>query len=112
MPDISRIVKLPSKANILLLGARNTGKSTLITKEFAPQTSLLIDLLDVTEEDRFAKNPELLSQIVAALPENITHVMIDEIQKNPRLLNVVQRLIRTEKKFFVMTGSSARKLKG
>ncbi|OAI47957.1 hypothetical protein AYO45_05460 [Gammaproteobacteria bacterium SCGC AG-212-F23] len=45
------------------------------------------------------------------LPDTITHIIIDEIQKIPRLLDIVQRLMKKSKKFFVMTGSSARKLK-
>lgn len=108
---IPRILTLPKKAHLLLLGARNTGKSTLIAEQFNSESTFLIDLLDTQEEDRFARDPEQLSQIVAALPKKISHVVIDEIQKNPRLLNVVQRLMKKHDKFFVMTGSSARKLK-
>lgn len=108
---LPRLLTLPKQAHILLLGSRNTGKSTLVSEQFDSQSSLIIDLLDTNEEERFAKNPEQLSQIVSALPENITHIIIDEIQKNTRLLNVVQRLMKKEKRFFVMTGSSARKLK-
>ncbi len=111
MIEIQRLLQLPPQAHTLLFGARNTGKSTLVTKIYPPQSSLLIDLLDNNEEERFAKDPEALSQIVAALPDSTTHIIIDEIQKNPRLLNVVQRLMKKKNKFFVMTGSSARKLK-
>lgn len=111
MIEINRLLRLPPFENIFLFGARNTGKSTLITKLFNSSKSLYIDLLDTTEEDRFARDPEQLYQIVTALPQNITHVVIDEIQKNPRLLNVVHRLMQKTNKYFVMTGSSARKLK-
>ena len=49
--------------------------------------------------------------IIKALPPKISHVVIDEIQKIPKLLNVVHKLIEETQKKFVMTGSSARKLK-
>lgn len=49
--------------------------------------------------------------MVKALPEAVDHVIIDEIQKVPKLLDVVHLLMGETKKIFVMTGSSARKLK-
>lgn len=54
-----------------------------------------------------------LEREVLALPKAITHVVIDEIQKIPELLDVVHNLIETHKvpQVFVLTGSSARKLK-
>ncbi len=68
-------------------------------------------MLDSAEEDRFARNPNELFQITTALPSTITHVIIDEIQKVPRLLDIVQQLMRKTHLYFIMTGSSARKLK-
>ncbi len=52
-----------------------------------------------------------LAEKVLPLPDEITHVIIDEIQKVPKLLDVVQLLMKETKKCFIMTGSSARKLK-
>ncbi len=95
----------------MLFGPRNTGKSTLLKQQFSSATCITIDLLDSVEEEQFARNPHRLYNIVMALPETITHVIIDEIQKVPRLLDSVQRLMSETKKQFVMTGSSARKLK-
>lgn len=94
-----------------MFGARNTGKSTIIEARFNPQSSLYINLLDLEQEDQFAREPNLLHALVKALPQNITHVVIDEIQKLPKLLDVVHRLIEETDKYFVLTGSSARKLK-
>ena len=49
---------------------------------------------------------------MSALPDTITHVVIDEVQKVPRLLDIVHRLMKKkEKPYFIMTASSARKLK-
>ena len=57
------------------------------------------------------RNPSELYAIVKALPAEITHVSVDEIQKVPKLLDEVHRLIEETDKCFVLTGSSARKLK-
>lgn len=111
MKLIPRLLKLPKNKHFFLFGARNTGKSTLIEQCFPAKSSLFIDLLDSAEEDRFARNPNELAQIVTALPETTTHVVIDEIQKIPRLLDIVQQLMRKTHRHFIMSGSSARKLK-
>ena len=94
-----------------MFGARNTGKSTLIKKIYNHESSRYIDLLDSVEEDRYSKDPSMLAKEVNALPGNIQHVIIDEIQKVPRLLDTVQILMGDTEKIFIMTGSSARKLK-
>lgn len=111
MPMLPRVLKLPTKSSYFLFGARNTGKSTLVEAEYNHETAFFIDLLDVEEEIRFNRDPNELYRIVTALTDNIKHVIIDEIQKIPKLLDVVQRLMKTKKWYFVMTGSSARKLK-
>lgn len=68
-------------------------------------------MLKAGEEQRFAKNPDELLFIVQELPAHITHVVIDEVQKLPKLLDLVHELIETTSKHFILTGSSARKLK-
>ncbi|MGA2655447.1 MAG: AAA family ATPase, partial [Gammaproteobacteria bacterium] len=108
---LKRILQLPDNHSFFLFGARNTGKSTLILERFNQQQSLWINLLDLDQEEQFAREPNLLYAIVKALPKNITHIVIDEIQKLPKLLDVVHRLIEETDKYFVLTGSSARKLK-
>lgn len=107
---LPRLLKLPDKQSFFLFGARGTGKSTLLRKQFRHK-SLWIDLLDPVKEDIFLRNPEELYAKVMGLPVDIAHVVIDEVQKVPRLLNVVHQLIEETSKKFVMTGSSARKLK-
>lgn len=78
---------------------------------FPKENTLWIDLLDPRQEDRLSRNPNDLIAEVEALPATINHVAIDEIQKIPRLLDVVHLLIERTSKKFVMTGSSARKLR-
>jgi predicted AAA+ superfamily ATPase len=106
-----RILQLPKKRHFFLFGARNTGKSTLIKKLYDHESSRYIDLLNSEDETRYRKNPDILASEVEALPSNIQHVIIDEIQKNPKLLDIIQMLMGKTDKTFIMTGSSARKLK-
>lgn len=107
---IQRLLKLSKTQSFFLFGARGTGKSTLLNQCFVENT-LRLDLLNIETEERLARNPQALMDIVHALSDEITHVVIDEIQKIPKLLDVVHSLIEEKKKIFVMTGSSARKLK-
>jgi len=106
----TRLLNLPKNKNFFLFGPRATGKSTLLRQLFSSEQALWIDLLNPKEEDRLARAPQELIDQVESLPEHISHVVIDEIQKLPRLLDVVHLLIERKKKIFVMTGSSARKL--
>lgn len=94
-----------------MFGPRNTGKSTLVEKVFTSDFSVWFNLLDAAQQDELLINPMRLAEKVRALPECISHVIIDEIQKVPKLLDVVQLLMKETTKIFVMTGSSARKLK-
>lgn len=107
----TRLLTLPKDRSFFLFGARNTGKSTLIEEQFPTTHTIVFDLLNTKVAERFMNNPEELFDIVSALKPDITHVVIDEIQKEPKLLDVVQRLMKNKKRHFVLTGSSARKLK-
>jgi predicted AAA+ superfamily ATPase len=106
-----RLLTLPSEYSFFLLGPRSVGKSTLLQSLFTEDTSIHINLLLPSEEMRFMRNPETLIDIVRAMPAHKTHIIIDEIQKIPKLLDVVHFLIESSCKYFVMSGSSARKLK-
>ncbi len=104
---------LKSKS-FFLFGARGTGKSTWLKRQFSTEKSFWVDLLDTEHEDRYLKNPKLIE---ADIYEKISSgnkpdwIIIDEVQKNPKLLDHVHRLIEKDKLKFVLTGSSARKLK-
>lgn len=106
-----RLLILPKNQSLFLFGARNTGKSTWIAHSFGDVESLWIDLLNPAEESLYVNHPEALEQAVCGLSESVKHVVIDEIQKAPKLLDVVHRLIESTDKYFILTGSSARKLK-
>ncbi len=108
---LNRCIKLPKNQSFFLFGARGCGKSTLLETDFSTESTLFLSLLDPLTEDRFARNPGELKAIAEALPPTITHIVIDEIQKQPRLLDVVHELIEKTSLCFAMTGSSARKVK-
>lgn len=106
-----RFIQLNEKHSFFLFGARGTGKTTLLNSLPWLKNALVINLLKAKDENRFARNPDLLATIVRALPEIQTHVVIDEIQKLPKLLDIVHDLIESTDKKFILTGSSAKKLK-
>lgn len=110
---ISRFLTLPEGCSILLFGARGVGKSSLLEALFNLENCLYINLLDPMEEARFSRDPNELIALVEGMPASATHVIIDEVQKLPKLLDVVHLLIESKKsaKLFILTGSSARKLK-
>lgn len=109
---IKRLLKLIQNHSSLLFGPRGVGKSTLLRSLFTEENSVTFNLLKVEIQNRFKQNPDELSKIVKALPSHIRHIIIDEIQKVPMLLDVIHDLIESTDKHFIMTGSSARKLKG
>ncbi len=108
---LQRLIQLTDNHHFFLFGARNTGKSTLLAKRFPETSTAWFDLLDTDLERQLTIRPDNLFDMVQALPNQITHVIIDEVQKIPELLNVVQRLMKKHDKIFIMSGSSARKLK-
>lgn len=108
-----RITLVPKDKHCFLFGARGTGKSTLLEHQFTLEQVLWINLLDPEIEQTYALDPSRLLREVLALPPSITHVILDEIQKIPKLLDVVHLLIEKHRipQYFILTGSSARKLK-
>lgn len=110
---IARTLNLPKDRSFFLFGARQVGKSTLIKQSFDKKYTLFIDLLISSDYQRYLKRPDLLKSEVLHRSKNITHIVIDEIQRVPELLNIVHYLIENDstKPLFVLSGSSARKLK-
>lgn len=96
-----------------LWGPRQVGKSTLLRTLF-PEAPYY-DLLDATLFRRLSANPDILSDEVSAFnwPHNEQPfpIIIDEIQKLPDLLDEVHRLIVSQGRRFILSGSSARKLR-
>lgn len=107
---LQRICQLSNEieGSIFLLGARQTGKSTILRQQLP--NSIFIDLLDTSIKSRFRRRPVLLYEMLCDKPEG-TLVIIDEIPEVPELLNEVHRLISEKELVFILCGSSARKLK-
>jgi uncharacterized protein len=107
----TRDQQLTEKNSFFLFGARNTGKSTLIKERFSSNLHLWVNLLNTQEESKYSMNPQRLYEEVIALKGEITHVVVDEIQKVPALLDIVHQLMFETQLIFILTGSSARKLR-
>ncbi|OFZ17128.1 MAG: hypothetical protein A2X86_01360 [Bdellovibrionales bacterium GWA2_49_15] len=106
---------IPSKSHsFFLFGPRGTGKSTLLKELFSFDDNtqvMYFDLLDPAIEKELATRPERLLEILAARKKLPEWIIIDEIQKIPKLLDVAHKIIFERKIKFALTGSSARKLK-
>lgn len=98
----------PPDRSFFLLGARGTGKTTWIQQHF--EGAVTYDLLLASESLRLHREPGLLRAECSALPRG-AWVVLDEVQRVPALLDEVQHLMTTRKQRFVLSGSSARKLK-
>ena len=106
--DVPRFLKKP-QGHFFLLGPRGTGKSWWTRKTFAD--ALRVDLLDAATLRELAARPERLRDMVHGAVD-CQNVVVDEVQKLPELLEIVLGLIEEKSgKVFVLTGSSARKLR-
>lgn len=107
--ELQRRFFQPPGQSFFLFGPRGTGKSTWL--RHALPNALFIDLLQPDVARELAARPERLRDLVRGAPERST-VVVDEVQRVPELLNVVHALIESEdRRRFVLTGSSARKLR-
>lgn len=105
----SRFLKIDAllkEKSHFLFGPRSTGKTTLYETQLRDYR--LYDLLDDEIFLRLLKRPKLIEEENKADPKTI---IIDEVQKLPKLLDEVHRLIKKYNWRFLLTGSSARKLK-
>ena len=109
---IHRKLGLPEKMSFFLFGPRQTGKTTLIESNFTANT-WSINLLFSEEFLKYTKAPDLFRReaIEKITNKNITTIFIDEVQKVPEILNEVHYLIEHYSCKFILSGSSARKLK-
>ena len=105
-----RTLQLPDKPSqsFFLWGPRKTGKTTLLKARYPDARR--IDLLKTDELVRYARQPSLLREEVAALPADRL-VVVDEIQKAPTLLDEIHYMIQEWQRVFGLCGSSARKVR-
>ena len=101
--DLSSLLQ---KKSHFLFGPRQTGKTSLIHHSLKGVKSY--DLLDTSVYLALSQNPSRISQEIGPRDKI---VVIDEIQRLPVLLNEVHRLIEERGIRFLLTGSSARKLR-
>lgn len=104
---LARTLKPPAAASFFLLGPRGTGKSTWTRAAFAD--AVRFDLLEYATYTELLAHPDRLEPQIAAAGGDT--VVIDEVQRLPSLLDEVHRLIESRGWRFVLTGSSARKLR-
>ena len=103
----TRLLKPPKAKSFFLFGPRGTGKTTWVKSVF-PE-AVYIDLLEAELFNDLLANSQRLGNFI---PQSFRDwVIIDEVQKIPELLSEVHRLIEKYKYKFVLTGSSARKLR-
>lgn len=107
MLDLTRLLQ-PAQTSFFLFGPRGVGKSYWVHRHFA--TAHTFDLLDTRVYLELSRNPNLLETHIGPAATQ-TWICIDEVQKIPALLDEVHRLIERKRYRFVLTGSSARKLK-
>jgi len=100
------IRSLLEKSSYFLMGPRQTGKTSLI-RRLLPDVRFY-DLLDSATYLALSRQPGRLAEEVGS---SVKRVVIDEIQRLPSLLNEVHRLIEMQNVNFLLTGSSARKLR-
>ncbi len=107
---LSRLFKIQDAEteSVFFFGARQTGKTTLL-KNLFPNTRYY-DLLKSDEFERLSRKPSLLREELINIPSDEL-IIIDEIQKLPILLDEVHWLITNCGLRFILTGSSARKLR-
>ena len=104
-----RLLEAPASGgqSFFLLGPRGTGKTTWLKQRFP--NALYLDLLDHALYLDLLTRPQRLRELIP--PRHDDWVVLDEVQRVPLVLNEVHRLIETEQRRFILTGSSARSLR-
>lgn len=103
----SRLIEPPKDKSFFLFGPRGTGKTTWVKSKFTK--AVYLDLLEAELFNDLLANPQRLENFI---PKDFNDwVIIDEVQRVPELLNEIHRLIEKKKYKFILTGSSARKIR-
>lgn len=105
---IPRCFKAPDQS-YFLFGPRGSGKSTYLKANY--RNAIYIDLLRPDLQRQYQARPETIIELVGANPDKEI-IIVDEIQKVPEMLSAIHSIIEDNKDIrFILTGSSARKLK-
>lgn len=103
----SRLIHCSKVKSFFLFGPRGTGKTTWVKANFPK--AIYLDLLEAELFNDLLANPQRLENFI---PEKFKDwIILDEVQRIPELLNEVHRLIESRRIKFILTGSSARKLR-
>ena len=109
---VLRLNSILERKSVFLFGPRQTGKSTWLKSTY--KDGLYINLLSAKVYDDYLKNPNALASDIQLFQRKNKSkiIIIDEVQKLPHLLDEVHSQIEENKDLrFILTGSSARKLK-
>ncbi len=103
----ARMLEFSDNHSFFLFGPRGTGKTTWLKQNYPK--ALSFDMLNARIASDFLADP---TRLEAQIPKNFNDfIIIDEVQRVPELLNEVHRLIEKYKYKFILTGSSARKIR-
>lgn len=114
MQKIKRILDISiliSQRSLLLFGPRQAGKSFYINNQLKETPAKIYNLLDSGQLHRLLIQPSRIRQEIEGEGLRDCLVVIDEVQKCPQLLDEVQLLIEERGIRFLLTGSSARKMR-
>lgn len=104
--DLSQVLK---KKSVFIFGPRQTGKTTFLRHEYPD--AVYVNLLNTQLQMELLNEPYRINQIITANRKKDL-IIIDEIQKVPIILDEIQNMIQDNRKLrFILTGSSARKIK-
>ena len=103
-----RMIAFPKSHSFFLFGVRGSGKTSLLKKKFPK--AYYIDLLNEKTYQNYLANTGQFYQEASSQAKG-SLIIIDEIQRMPWLLNEVHRLIESSSHRFILTGSSARKIR-
>ncbi len=98
--------------SILMLGPRQAGKKTFVRKKLKPDYEF--SFADLVDRLRYQRDPIIFAKELKSLLEKFNKkplIFIDEVQKLPIVMDAIQYTIDKQQAIFVITGSSARKLK-
>ncbi len=108
---LKRTLELPARRSCFLFGPRQTGKSTLV-RSILPSDAFSVDLLRYESFLRYSKEPsQFRKEAEARIEAGARTIFVDEVQRVPALLDEIHALIEKYGARFILTGSSARKLK-